>query len=464
MKRKLFEDCKLKFEHPDWSRNPELGVVATLLETHPELITLAAGDVLKDCTTNNLGRGDSPSVEQIVRAAIYKEMKGLDYRELEYHQSDSRICEHFLKIDPMRPYSFEVFQKYIVKITESTLQTLMLEINKVAISEGLESVEAVRQDSTVIQSNIHYPTNNSLIWDCIGESHRLLSHLKEEVSDLNYRDYTKGAKKTYFKINNTKLDKKKKGAKAEEAEKKVLDKRQKLFAEQLITFTKSINQVANIVKKKDEFSLNTAAKAIIAKLEKLLPVMEQVYQMSVKREILGESVPNSEKIFSIYEQHTDIIVKGSRETQFGHKVDFASGKNNMILYCSILRGNPKDSDLYVPMLDNIEKNYKQIPRDSANDGGYASKKNLEYAQGKGVKNIVFNKIVGSMQNIVSSKNMETRLKKWRSGMEAVISNVKRGFDISRCIWKGWEHFVQKVLWSVIAYNIRVMTRNMVALL
>ena len=62
-----------------------------------------------------------------------------------------------------------------------------------------------------------------------------------------------------------------------------------------------------------------------------------------------------------------------------------------------------------------------------------------------------------MQNIVSSQNMETRLKKWRSAMEAIISNVKRGFNIARCNWKGWAHFRAKVLWSVIAYNIRVLT-------
>jgi len=59
--------------------------------------------------------------------------------------------------------------------------------------------------------------------------------------------------------------------------------------------------------------------------------------------------------------------------------------------------------------------------------------------------------------------METRLKKWRSGMEAVISNVKCGFDLRRCSWKGWEHFETKVLWSVVAYNIRVMTAQGVKL-
>jgi len=103
-----------------------------------------------------------------------------------------------------------------------------------------------------------------------------------------------------------------------------------------------------------------------------------------------------------------------------------------------------------------------VPESTCTDGGYASKANSDYAKEKGVKNIVFNKIVGSLKNITSSLNMETRLKKWRSGMEAVISNIKRGFNLFRVNWKGFEHFKSKVLWSVIAYNLRVMTGHILS--
>ncbi|MBW6475091.1 MAG: transposase [Anaerolineaceae bacterium] len=96
-------------------------------------------------------------------------------------------------------------------------------------------------------------------------------------------------------------------------------------------------------------------------------------------------------------------------------------------------------------------------RDSAADGGYATLDNLKYAKNMNINNIVFNKVVGSLQNQVSSKNMETRLKKWRSSIEAVISNLKRGFNLDRCYWKGWVHFQSKVMWSALAYNFRVFT-------
>jgi len=197
--------------------------------------------------------------------------------------------------------------------------------------------------------------------------------------------------------------------------------------------------------------------SMVEELKGLLPKMEKVYDMSLRHEIKGEEVPVGEKIFSIYEGHTDLIVKGAREVAFGHKVNLTTGRSNLILDCEIVDGNPKDSVLYEGVLERVRNDYGITPRDMVTDGGYASLRNQGKSKEYGIVNIIFNKIVGSLKNLVTSANMETRLKKWRSGIEAVISNVKRGFSLFRCDWKGREHFDAKVLWSVIAYNIRVMT-------
>lgn len=196
---------------------------------------------------------------------------------------------------------------------------------------------------------------------------------------------------------------------------------------------------------------------LVAALEELLSLMQKVYSMTERKEIKKETVPNDEKIFSIYELHTDIIVKGSRDVKFGHKINLTDCKSKLILDCQILKGNPSDKSLLQASVDNIIEKYEQTPKSVATDGGYASKANQEHVLKKGVVNVVFNKIVGSLKNVVSSKNMATRLKKWRSGIEGTISNLKRRFNLYRCNWKGWEHYQAKVLWGVIAYNIRVMT-------
>ena len=443
---KIFEPLVLKFEDGNWANDPELGLMDTILEQNPGLIKMLESDITQGKPSSAFGRQDTPSVEQIIRAAIYKEMKNLDYRSLEYAQEDSKICEKFVKIDTCRPYSFLVWQKYISRISEEKLEKLMVELNRVAIAEGLEDVQSLRQDTTVIETNIHYPTNNSLVWDCIKESERLLVHLKEETEGISFEEYKKEAKQTYFKINVEK-----------DAEKRV-----KLFQKQLKVFMECINQVSNTVKKKSKHEVTAKAIGCMAALESLLPVMEKVYRMTVRKEIHKESVPVEEKIFSIYERHTDIIVKGQRDVQFGHKVNLGCGKSNLVLTCEILKGNPKDSGLYQGTIEKVKRHYGKTPESSTADGGFASMENIEYSKKEGIANIVFNKIRGCMQNIADNKWIENKLKRWRSGMEAIISNLKRGFHISRCAWKGVAHYGQKVFWSIIGYNLRVMTAGLLA--
>ena len=199
MKMQLFETLKLQFEQPNWARNPAFGLLDAILETHPEILKIVWADIVGNTVQSEFGRKDIPSVEQIFRAALYKELRQLDYRELDFHQEDSRICAQFIKIDEYRPFSFQMYQKYISRIKAENLEKVMVFLNKIAIGEGLEDMEKLRQDSTVVESNIHYPTNNSLVWDCIKESHRLLRHLQEEPGSLDYRNYTIDSKKTFLK-------------------------------------------------------------------------------------------------------------------------------------------------------------------------------------------------------------------------------------------------------------------------
>jgi len=439
--KKILNDLKLKFDKGNWALDPELALIDTVLEEHPELYEIVKGDLRGIGKGSAIGRQDSPTLEQVVRAALYKEMRKLNYRELEYAQNDSRICSTFIKLEGRKPLSFEVFHKYISQIKGESLKELMVAINRIMMEEtGIEAGKSVRMDSTVVETDIHYPTNNELTWDCIKTAHRLVKKLEESGCIKKVRNYQKQAKKHRFQINNTKKE----------------EKKRELFGKQLKLLRSSINQAERtVVEANSKGGINDWL--ITQQLKDLIAKMEKVYDITRRHEVLGENVPNAEKIFSIYEEHTDIIVRGKREAEFGHKVNLTTGRSNIILDVEIVEGNPGDSQLYEGVLERIKGRYGVTPRDVVTDGGYASLKNQESAKERGVVNIVFNKIVGSLKNMVTSGNMETRLKKWRSGIEAVISNVKRGFNMYRCEWKGREHFDAKVLWSVIAYNIRVIT-------
>ena len=388
---KTFDQLFLPFTSPDWRNDPELCLINTIIEKHPDLLNLVKSDITRGCSKSNFGRKDTPSVEQILRAAIYKELKKLNYRELEYAQVDSKICDVFLKLNGRVPYSFQMLQKYISKIQASTLEKLLVQINQIAINEGFEDLEKIRTDSTAIETNIHYPTNNALIWDCIKEAHRLLTKLaiNEKITITNF---CKEAKKNYYNINL------KRG-----------DKRVELFIKQLQLFLRSIQQVDKFVKKKDYCNLLSIA--IILSLKELGGLMRQIYDVAERKEVLGIPVANDEKIFSIYELHTDIIVKGSRDVVFGHKVNLTDSKSGLILDCKVVKGNPNDTKLFTPALERIIDNYGQVPANIAADGGYASKENQQSAAQLGLANIVFNKITGSLKNITENKAIEKALKK-----------------------------------------------------
>ena len=152
---KLYNDLKLRFEEPLWLRNTEFCLIDSILENHPELVEILKEDIVGNESPGNFGRKDTPSVEQILRAAIFKEMKGYDYRELEFAQYDSRICEAFIKLEGREPFSFQTFQKYISRIKAESLQRLLVEVNKLAIDEGLEDIKSLTMDTTEVKTLRH---------------------------------------------------------------------------------------------------------------------------------------------------------------------------------------------------------------------------------------------------------------------------------------------------------------------
>ncbi len=121
---KLLNDLRPRFKKELWALNPELAVIDTILSTHPEIFEIVREDITEGEEDKGIGRQDMPTVEQIVRAAIYKEMRNLTYRELEYAQHDSRLCAAFIKLDRRKPFSLiQRIQGYIQKFLITSMQT-----------------------------------------------------------------------------------------------------------------------------------------------------------------------------------------------------------------------------------------------------------------------------------------------------------------------------------------------------
>jgi len=198
---------------------------------------------------------------------------------------------------------------------------------------------------------------------------------------------------------------------------------------------------------------------LATQLKRAVGLLEKVINQTERRVFHNEKVPVADKVVSFFEDHTDIIVKKRRDTQFGHKIFLTGGMSNLILDCMIAKGNPADSDQYIPMLVRHKKTFSKAPRQVSADGGFASKDNLTAAKGLAVKDAVFAKKRGlSVIDMAKSSWVYKKLRNFRAGIEANISTLKRAFGLDRCTWKGWEGFKQYVWSSIFAYNLQVIAR------
>jgi len=185
----------------------------------------------------------------------------------------------------------------------------------------------------------------------------------------------------------------------------------------------------------------------------------QVIDQTQRRILLGETVPAGEKVVSLFEPHTDIIIKGSRDVEYGHKVTLSTGTSGLVLDAVVEAGNPPDTQCLLPMLKRHIKQYGKAPKDLATDGGYASLDNLAKAKGLGVQNVAFHKKKGlSIEAMTSQRWLYYKLKRFRAGIEAGISYLKRCFGLSRCNWKGLAHYKAYVWSSIFTHNLIVIGR------
>jgi transposase, IS5 family len=196
-------------------------------------------------------------------------------------------------------------------------------------------------------------------------------------------------------------------------------------------------------------------------LESYLAVSSTVIDQARRRVLDGESIPATEKVASLFEQHAAIIRKGARETLYGHKACLVAGRSSIVLDAHILRGNPPDSTLPVSMIARLDKLLGQPPRQVAFDGGFSSISNLQAVKAAGVQDAVFAKGRGlRISDMAKSTWVYKRLRDFRAGIEGIISFLKRGFGLDRCTWRSWASFQSYVWSSIIASNLLIMARHL----
>lgn len=431
---------------PDHKLGKELKKISEILDRHPEFTEWAH----QDLTHNKQETGNHGlSGEQVLRAAIIKNINGLSYEKLAFNLVDSNSSRAFLMMDINERYSASCLQSAISKITERTWEKVSEVLVLDAKGQGIEDCRRARIDSTVTDTNIHHPTDSSLLYDCIRVINRIFQRLRRALKKKSWRFSTQKdvsmAKSLRYKINNAKND----------------EERLPLY-QKLLKITERLSKDFPSIIRRIEKAINGKEK-VQKEYDQLLDVqtmLEKIIYQTTKRVIKGQAVPSHKKIVSIFEPHTDIIVKDRRETQFGHKIFFTSGSSNMVLHCDIPRGNKNDAEMLLGTLDSLNESYGRYPLKVSADGGFASHKNVNDAHKKGIRDVCFPKKCNmKVTDMVKSSWVYEKLLNWRAGIEAVISFLKRCFGMRMANWHGFDGFKKYVRNGVATYNLIVLARH-----
>lgn len=420
----------------------ELKAMSAWLDEHRALPGLVAED-LRRHAVKETGRRGLPA-EAVLRCALLKQHRQLSYQELAFHLEDSASFRAFARL----PWSWSprksVLHKTISAIRAATWEQINRALLVSAGESKLERGREVRLDSTVTAALVHEPSDSSLLWDAVRVMVRLLREASALAGGIgpSWRDHRRAAKKRARAIQFTR------------GRPRRVQRYRELIKTARVTLAYLQQAAAQLARAVDPASLLWQAK-----VRHHQPLIERIIAQTERRVLAGEPVPAGDKLVSLFEPHADIIVKGSREVEYGHKLNLTTGRTGLILDLVIEAGNPADSERLLPMIERHIAFYGAAPLQLAADGGFATLDNLRQAKARGVRDMAFHKKRGlTIEDMVKSRWVYRKLRNFRAGIEADISCLKRAYVLARCIWRGLDHFKAYVWSSVVAYNLALFAR------
>lgn len=425
----------------------ELGKIDEILRLNPQVTTLVLEDLVSDLRAPDEGRLGM-TAEQVLRSMIVQRLNRYTYEELSFHLVDSTTYREFCGYSVFDPVpSKSTLQRNIKGVREATWREVHRLVLGYADDFGVENGEKTRTDGTVAETNIHPPSDSSLLYDAVRVIGRVLKEVHEQGWGIGpFPNRTRRAKRRSHEVSNAKNARKRKKAYRDLL---VVTKEMVGYGRQALVQLRALQ--------------NPRAPFLAQELTHYVGLAECVIDQSERRVFDGEVVPADEKIVSIFEPHTDIIKKEPREIEYGHKLTLTAGASGLILDWVVEDGNPADSTLTVRSIERQRDIYGCVPRQAAFDGCFASKENLATLKNMGVRDVAFSKKRGlKIDEMASSPWAYRRLRNFRAGIEAWISYLKRAFGLKRCHWSGWEGFGRYVGASIVAANLLTLARHLLA--
>ena len=450
MREKQQKQMPLLEPRSDHPQARELEAISNIIDNTPTICDYILQDLNRGKIIKRRTGARGMSADQVLRTAIVMRLFEFTYEELAFHISDSRCLQRFCRIGfADKGFKKSALNANIKSLSDQTWELIFRDLLGHAEQEGIEKGRKVRIDSTVVESNIHKPFDSVQLFDCVRVLTRLLQKARDNFgAKVIFSDHQRRAKRRMVGIQYAR------GEKQRKPRYKDLLK----ITRKVIGYARSAEGILEQLSSADIRLLG-----LTNEIKHFADLSEQVYDQTYRRVLQGETVPATQKVVSIFEDHTNVIVKDNRDTYYGHKICLTGGASNLILDCVILEGNPADTDLVEQMLDRQQQLYGRYPLKVAMDGGFASKDNLLKAKERKIKDVCFAKKRGLKEtDMCRSEYVYKKLRRFRAGIESGISWLKRSFGLTRCTWKGFRSFKCYVLASVVAANLLTMARKKLA--
>ena len=428
-----------------------------LLRDVPEILRRVHADLRKALERANRRRSrrcDYTS-DNVLRLAICQIIEGASLREIVVRVDDSNFLRRFCRFGLDRMMGHTLFCTLRNAIRPATWKAINGTLAKHAVDEGLITGSELRVDTTACETNIHYPTDSSLLWDVYRTFARLIEAARELDSSLaaNRRLHTKTAKRHYMTIHRT-------------VGKNTRASHLKPQYEALVGLVEGVlkigEEVATGLRRRTK-ALGLAATSLAVSLDQYSALGARVVDQTKRRVLQQEQVPNDEKLFSIFEPHTELLKRGKagKPIEFGHMVLFAQTPEKFISDYDSFRKKPNEHALVDGILDRHAKLFATRPSVFAADKGFYENVG-KLAELEGDIDVVAICKKGKRTAAEDAREHSLAFKlgqAFRAGIEGTISFVKRCLRLHRCFNKGWSHYAATIGATVFAHNLLILARG-----
>jgi IS5 family transposase len=424
----------------------ELAAMSALLDEQPALSACVQQDLEAGCPTNARTGRPGLSGEQTLRLLIVRQLTGWTYAELAFHLADSLTYRAFCRVSALvAAPSKSALAATLRRVSARTLAALNDALVTSPAARAVERGRIVRMDATVVPVAIHPPTDSRLLLDAVRVLDRLLQQTEGASGFTAYHRHVSRAKRRALEISHL--------APQQTA-------RRRACYRELLDYTEATATYATCALAHLDCLPSTSARdRLRTLLTTFLPRIAQVIDQTTRRVLHGEAVPADEKLVSLFEAHADVLAKKRRDTAYGHKIYLTTGRSGLILDCAIPQGNPGDVAWTTTLVRRQERLFGRVPKQTTFDGAFASTDNLADCKALGVEDVCFAKKRGlAVLDMVRSQWVYDKLRRFRAGIEAGISLLKRVFGLARCVWKGAAGFHAYVRTAVLAANLLLLAR------